>query len=137
MNPDHDPVIQFVPQFHLLWVSRPGGFLTSSSTLSLRLLLKSGWSATCRALLLGCFRHHRRLHSRLLVFVNPRWVGLKRRVSWIQLGNGFLDTCSGPVNPDLYLATPAFILCTTFLGLSLVLRLRLALPLLASGARRL
>ena len=135
MNPGHDPVVQFVPQFHLLWVNRPGGLFISPSILSLRLFLKTGWSATCRALLLGCFGHYCRLHSRLLIFANPGWVGFKRWVSRIQLGNGFLDTHSGPVNPDLYFATPAFILRTAFLGFSLISRPRLALPLLASGTR--
>ena len=137
MYPGHNPVIRFVPQFHLLRVDRPGGLFASSSILSLGLLWNTRWSTMCRTLLLGCFRHYRRLHLRLLVFANPRWVGFKRWVSQIRLGNGFLDTHSGPVNPDLYLATLALILCMAFLGLSLISRPRLALPLLASGARRL
>ena len=114
--PGHDPVIRFVPQFHLLRVDRPRGFLASSSILFLGLLWKTGWSTTCRTLLLGCFRHYRRLHSGLLVFTNPGWVRFERQVPQIWLGNGFLDTRGGPVNPDLYFATLTFILRRPFLG---------------------
>ena len=59
MNPGRDPAVWFVPQFHFLRVDRPRGLITSLSTLSLGLLLESGWSTTCTALLLGSFRHHR------------------------------------------------------------------------------
>ena len=49
-------------------------------------------------------------------------IRFKRWMTWIRLGDGFLDTCIGPVDPDLYFAAPPIALCMAFLGIHFILR---------------
>ena len=130
----HNPVIRLLFEFQLLWISKPRGLTAGLSALSLRWFLGSGWSATRATLFLGSLGHNRRLHLGLLIAASPRRVRFKGRMMWIWLGDGFLDTCIGPIDPNLYFAAPPVALCMAFLGIHLISGLRLAAPFLAGRA---
>ena len=73
-----------------------------------------------------------RFHMGLLTTTGPGHIWLERQMVGVRLGNGFLDTCSCPVNTNLDLAGLHFTLRPSLLAIGLVVRPRLTPSLLAS-----
>ena len=120
VDPGRNSAIRLLFEFQLLWIGKPRGLTAGLSALSLGWFLGSRWSTTRATLFLGSLGYNRRLHLGLLLAASPRCVRFKGQMTWIRLGDGFLDTRIGPIDPNLYFAAPPVALCMAFLGIHLI-----------------